>query len=647
MKKLVYIFCVVCAIVSCARMGSPDGGWYDDDPPMVVSSSPADQSVNVNSKKITIFFNEYIKLEDATSKVIVSPPQLEMPEIKASGKRVIVELQDSLKPNTTYTIDFSDAISDNNEGNPMGSFTYSFSTGEQIDTFEVSGYVLDASNLEPIKGISVGLYDDLADSAFKTKPMLRVSRSDSRGRFVIKGIAPGTYRAYALQDVDGDFRFSQKSEMIAFSHDTFSPSSKPDIRVDTVWRDSLHIDRLLQVPYTHFLPDDITLLAFTQTLTDRYLIKTERAEAEKFSMYFSYGHEELPKIKGLNFDADSAFVVETGEKQDTIHFWLRDTALVNQDTLRMEISYMMTDTLGNLVAQTDTLDAVAKTSYEKRQKALAKDMEQWQKDQDKRKKRGEKYDSIYPAKPLEVKISVPSAIDPADKIAMETPVPLSRCDTSAVHLYSKIDSLWYRAPFDIIRLDSVMGHFELLAEWQPGTEYSLEVDSAAFVDIYGFVSEPIKQGLKAQPLEELSSLVFRLSGVSDTGIVVQLLNREDKCLRQVRAGNDGEAAFFYLEAGNYYARAFVDRNGNDLWDTGNYDDDQQPEDVYYYSGEIECKAKWDVTKQWNLTGNPRNQQKPGALVKQKDTKEKKQKQNRNAERARQLGIEYVKKELVK
>jgi hypothetical protein len=192
-----------------------------------------------------------------------------------------------------------------------------------------------------------------------------------------------------------------------------------------------------------------------------------------------------------------------------------------------------------------------------------------------------------------------------------------------------------------------MGHFELLAEWQPGTEYSLEVDSAAFVDIYGFVSEPIKQGLKAQPLEELSSLVFRLSGVSDTGIVVQLLNREDKCLRQVRAGNDGEAAFFYLEAGNYYARAFVDRNGNDLWDTGNYDDDQQPEDVYYYSGEIECKPKWDVTKQWNLTSKPRNQQKPGALVKQKDTTEKKQKKNRNAERARQLGIEYVKKQLVK
>ena len=210
---------------SCARMGSPDGGWYDDDPPKVLGSTPADQATNVKAQKVTIYFDEYIKLEDATNKVIISPPQLEMPEIKAAGKKIVVELKDTLKENTTYTIDFSDAISDNNEGNPMGNYTYSFSTGERIDTFEVSGYVLDAQNLEPIKGILVGLYDDLADSAFKTKPLMRVSRTDGSGRFVVKGIAPGTYRAYALQDADGDFRYGQKSEMIAFNHDTFEPSS--------------------------------------------------------------------------------------------------------------------------------------------------------------------------------------------------------------------------------------------------------------------------------------------------------------------------------------------------------------------------------------------------------------------------------------
>ena len=133
MKKLFYIFCVACAIVSCARMGSPDGGWFDDDPPVVIGSDPTDQSTNVKTKKITIRFNEFIKLEDATNKVVVSPPQLEVPEIRAAGKKIVVELQDSLKENTTYTIDFSDAISDNNEGNPMGSFTYSFSTGDKIE----------------------------------------------------------------------------------------------------------------------------------------------------------------------------------------------------------------------------------------------------------------------------------------------------------------------------------------------------------------------------------------------------------------------------------------------------------------------------------------------------------------------------------
>ena len=650
MKKLLYFFTLSSLLlaVGCARMGSPDGGWYDDDPPRVVSATPADQSTNVTTQKITILFDEFIKLEDPTQNVIVSPPQLEMPEIQAKGKKIVVELKDSLKPNTTYTIDFSDAISDNNEGNPMGNFTYTFSTGEQIDTFEVAGYVIDASNLEPVKGISVGLYNNLADSVFRKEPLMRVSRTDASGHFVIKGVAPGEYRVYALQDADGDFKFTQKSEMIAFSHQTYKPSAGPDIRQDTIWRDTLHIDNILRVPYTHFYPDDVVMLAFQEQQTDRYLLKQpDRTDADRIKLFFSYGNEQLPIIKGLNFDADSAFVVEHNAKKDTITYWLRDTTLINTDTLTLSMEYLITDSAGVLVSQTDTLDVIAKTSYAKRQKERQKEYETWQKEQEKRKKREEPYDSIYPIKPLEVRVEIPKSVNPISKVFINIPTPLAKADTSAVHLYSQIDSLWYRAPFDIIRLDSVMGHFELLAEWQPGTEYSLEIDSAAFVDIYGLESNPIKQGIQAQSLDEFSSLVFRLSGVRDTGIVVQLLGTEDKSLRQVRAGNDGEAAFFYLEPGNYYARAFVDRNGNDLWDTGNYDDDQQPEDVYYYSGEIECKAKWDVTKQWNLTGKPRNQQKPGALVKQKDTKEKKQKQNRNAERARQLGIEYVKKELVK
>ena len=630
-------------ISSCARMGSPDGGWYDDDPPRVIGCSPEDKATNVTSKKITIYFDEFIKLADATQNVIVSPPQLEVPEIKTQGKKIVVNLIDSLKPNTTYTVDFSDAISDNNEGNPLGNFTYTFSTGEQIDTFEVAGYVLSAENLEPIQGISVGLYDDLADSAFTTKPLLRISRTDERGHFVIKGVAPGEYRVYALQDADGDFKFSQKSEMIAFSHQTYSPSCAPDIRQDTIWRDTLHIDNILRVPYTHFYPDDVVLLAFQEVQNTRNLLKIERQEPDRFTMFFTYGDERLPVIKGLNFDSDSAFIVEHSAKKDTITYWLRDTTLVNQDTLRMDITYMMTDTLGLLVEQTDSaLEVLAKTPYEKRQKQLKKEIDEWKKEQEKLKKAEEPYDSIYPVKPLEPKYSVKSSMDPTGRIIIEMPTPLASLDTAAIHLYSKIDTLWYRSPFEFNRKDSTLRYYELRADWQPEREYSLEIDSAAFVDIYGLVSEEFKQGIKVKSLDEYSSLVMQLSGINDTSVVVQLLDKSENVIQQVRVENDGSAAFFYINPGVYYVRAFVDRNGNDIWDTGQYDEDLQAEDVYYYPRSIECKAKWDITQQWNLTERKRYLQKPGALVKQKATKGKKKQMNRNAERAKQLGIEYVK-----
>ena len=631
---------------SCARMGSPDGGWYDDDPPKVVRCEPNDQSVNVTTKKITIYFDEFIKLEDASNKVIISPPQLEMAEIKVAGKKVIVELQDSLKPNMTYSIDFSDAISDNNEGNPLGSYAYTFSTGERIDTFEVSGYVLDASNLEPVKGILVGLYDDLADSAFTTKPMLRVARTDGSGHFVVKGIAPGTYRAYALQDMDNNFRFGQRGEMVAFSHDTYEPSSKPDTRIDTIWRDSLHIDALLPVPYTHFLPDDIVLRAFTHLQTDRYLLKTERTNAEKMTMFFSYGHPELPLIKGLNFEADSAFVIETGEKQDTIHYWLRDTALVNQDTLRMEVTYMMTDTLGNLVSQIDTLEVLAKTSYEKRMKEKAKEIEKWQKEQDKKRKRDEPYDSIFPTKPLTPNIKIPSVMTPDAKVTVEMPSPLVRCDTSAVHLYSQIDSLWYDAACEMKPVPGSIRQFIISADWRADTEYSLEIDSAAFVDIYGLVSNKYKQGIKVKSLDEMGTLTLKLSGIADTlPLRVLLLNKSGDAVKEVLAVN-GVAKFNYVMPDKYYVSALVDRNGNGVWDTGEYDLDLQPEEVYFYPREIECKEKWDISQNWNLTAVPLYQQKPAAITKQKPDAQKKLK-NRNAERAQKLGIPYNKNKDVK
>lgn len=640
------------AIVSCARMGNPDGGWYDETPPRVIATTPKDGGTGVDSKRVSIYFDEFVKIDNPTENVIVSPPQLEMPDIKSAGKKIVVNLKDSLKANTTYTIDFSDAISDNNEGNPLGNYTYSFSTGDHIDTMEVSGNVVSADNLEPVQGILVGLYSNLADSAFTKTPLLRVARTDSRGHFIIRGIAPGSYHVYALQDQDGNYMYSQKAEMMAFDKTVITPSVFDDIRQDTIWKDSLHIADIKRVGYKHYMPDNICLRAFTQKLTDRYFIKTERKEADNFSLYFSYGSNQLPVIKGLNFDATNAFITEPTQMGDTITYWLKDTTLVNQDTLNIELNYLMTDSLGNLVSHTDTLDILSKQPYKRRMKEMQDKYEKWKKKQEKAKKREEAYDTIMPRETIEMKIDAPSQIAPDRNILISFPKPLASVDTSKIHLYSEHDSLWYIAPFEIVErrdtgevnqfpmLDSVKRNFILRAAWRPNIEYSLEIDSAAFVDIYGIANAETKNGFKVHSLDDYSTIIVTLQGMEGKQCVVQLLNSTDTPVKEVKT-SDGTAEFFYVDPDEYYMRMYVDENGNGKWDTGNYADGLQPEEVYYYPESIKCRAKWDVAKTWNPTALPLDRQKPAKIKKQKTEKKKQVIKNRNAERARKMGLTYI------
>ena len=563
-------------------------------------------------------------------------PKGKKAEIQAAGKKIEVELKDSLRENTTYTVDFSDAITDNNEDNPLGNYTYTFSTGDHIDTLEVAGYVLDARNLEPIKGILVGLYANLNDTAFTKEPMLRVSRTDSRGRFIIKGVAPGNYRIYALQDADNNYTFNQKSEQIAFNHDTITPTFKPDIRQDTIWRDSLRIDSIARVPYTHFLPDDIVLRAFTEVQTDRYLIKTERTEPDHFTIYFSYGDTVPVGLRGLNFDERDAFITESSEKRDTLTYWLKDTALVNQDTLRMELKYMATDTLGVLRLQTDTLEMLAKTPYEKRMKQRQDQYEEWKKKQDRAKKRGRPYETEMPPVLLEPDYRAASEPDPDQNITIIMPSPLAKADTSRIHLYSKHDTLWYRSPFVFRPKEGLNRTYELLGEWRPGIEYSLEIDTMAFTDIYGKTTAPYKQGFKVKGDDEYATVMFTLTGMEDTTVVVQLLNQSDEMVKETSTSN-GTAEFFYVRPGTYYARMFIDSNRNGEWDTGLYAGDRQAETTYYYPEKLECKEKWDMTLTWNPTARPLYRQKPMEITKQKPEKEKTIRR-RNQERASQMGI---------
>jgi len=623
----------------CASIGSPSGGWYDEEPPKVLSYSPENKALGNSKKKITITFDEYIKLEKANEKVVVSPPQIEAPNIRADGKKIKIDLYDTLQPNTTYTIDFSDAIEDNNEGNPLGQFTYSFSTGDHIDTMEVAGTVLNAENLEPIKGILVGLYpadSTFSDTLFTTTPLPRVSRTDGSGRFSIKGVADGKYHAFALQDMDQNYMFNQKSEMIAFDTLTISTSCAPAWRNDTVWSYDSIPQKIRVVPYIHYYPDDVVLKAFLEEGQNKDRLKEERPVPEQFTLYFIAPQDSLPLIKGLNFDADKSLIPEPSEHNDTITYWVRDTATAHMDTLTFAMTYYKTDTLGLNVLQTDTLELVPRISFERQEKERLKNSEEWQKERNKRIKKSKEAlpyeENPYEVKYVEYQTKPSGSIDPNQFITYTFTEPIERVDSTRLHLSMKVDSEYVDKPFLFLPVEGQLRQYRLYAEWEPKTQYVFESDSMAIWSSLGNCTKPLKQDIRVRSLDEYGALFVRLLKAEDS-CYVQLLNKSDKPIATVLA-QKGRADFFYLKPGDYYLRMFVDRNGNGIWDTGEYKSGLQPEDVYYWPKPISIKAKLELEQDWDYRNIPLTKQKAKEITKQKPDKEKTTR-SRNAEMMRE------------
>lgn len=634
--KYIAFLLVIIGFYACASTGTPDGGPYDETPPKFIRATPEPNATNNKRKKISIEFDEYIKLDKASEKVIISPPQNEAPEVKVSGRRVLVEFFDTLRENTTYTIDFGDAIVDNNEDNPMGNFAYAFSTGETIDTMEVSGTVLNAADLEPVKGIQVGLHKNLNDTAFTTLPFDRISRTDSRGHFTIRGVSPGTYRIYALMDGNQNYLFDSKTEAIAYLDSLVVPSMMGAVRYDTIWNevDTLAYDTIYEVNYTRFLPDNLVLRSFKEENPLQYLMKSERAQLNRFSLYFSAKSDTLPTLRGLDFDSENAFVVEPNLRNDTIHYWIKDTTLCERDTLTIQLDYLATDTLGQLVPKTDTLRMVNKIGKERRM-ALAEEARK--KEEKERKKREKKGDTLrVETKFLTMNVDAPSELDINRNIVLKFDEPVARIDTSAIHVAMMVDSLWQDIPF-IFMADSVAPRqYQILANWQPGKEYQLKIDSLGIQGIYGLYTNKVENTLKVKTLEDYGTLYLNIIGASPRAIV-QLLNSSDGVVRQQTVTDKNTCDFYFLQPSTkYYIRLINDENGNGVWDTGNYAEKKQAEEVFYFPKVWEMKANFEFEETWDIHATPVDKQKLDEIKKQKPDEVKKIK-DRNKERARKLG----------
>ncbi len=629
------ILMAVIAAYSCASIGAPDGGPYDEKPPRFVGSTPELHATGNQKSRIELEFDEFIKLEKAAEKVVISPPQMEQPEIKVSGKKVVIELIDSLKDSTTYTVDFSDAIVDNNEGNPMGNFSFSFSTGESIDTLEVSGTVLNAADLEPVKGMLVGLHKNLNDTAFTTLPFDRVSRTDSRGQFIIRGIAPGEYRIFALMDGNQNYLFDSKSERIAFGDSLVIPSWEPAVRQDTLWQDTLTIDTIHTVHYTRFMPDDLILRVFKEENDRQYLTRSQRDKENHFILTFNAKADSLPGLKGLNFDETDAFIIETTSRNDSICYWIKDSLVYGMDTLEVQLDYLYTDSLNQLVPRTDTIYLANKLTREQRERIQKEAEEEKEKERKKREKKGLEPEK-EPTPFLKMNVDAPSSFDINKNVVLAFDEPVVRFDTAAIHMQVKVDTLWEDTPF-LLRPDSVLPRsYEILAGWEPEKEYKLTIDSAAVTGLYGLHTNKSEHTMKVKKLDEYGTLLLNVKNALP-GSIVELMDNSGKVFRQQPVTQEGTADFYFLAPNSkYYIRLFEDRNGNGKWDTGNYSKGLQPEAVYYFPKVWEMKANFEFEEDWDIHEVPWDRQKLDEIKKQKPEQEKKIK-DRNKERAKKLG----------
>lgn len=625
-KYLVLCAAVICT--ACANRGSgPQGGPRDTIPPAIVKESPLNGTLLFHGNKIEITFNEYIQLDDIQKNVLISPPQQRSPEVKAFGKTLSIAFQEDLQDSTTYTIDFGAAICDYNEKTPLRGYVFSFSTGDYIDSLGIEGLVVNAQDLNPVSGVVVGIQSNPDDSALTTLPFTRITRSDEDGFFTIHNIRGGTYRLYALDDVSRDFLY-QPGEALAFCDTSVTPYLNLVTKQDTLWRDTLGIDsisgdtlftrqidtiRTSEVRY--YEPSNLILWFFTEDKQRHYFKGVYREEQHAFTLIFATPQDSLPTIRTLRpseVDStlnDSAWVdwmdytlLQSSPHLDTLTYWLTDSLAIGQDSLYLQMTYMVSDSVYNLVPQTDTVLAVYRRP---RMSAKAREAQE-------RKKKERK---------LELKTNASSKFEIYDTIRIRSAFPLDSIHADMIHLTHKVDTIQVPMTIHLVNQDSLRMHICLIAKLEPAETYQLVIDSAACHDIYGVCNDAVKSTIKLKSTDEYANILVRMAHF-DPQARIQLLSEKDVVLKELPASADG-TKFEYLAPNTYYLRLYIDSNNDGRWTTGDWLTKRQPEAVYYFPQKLKLRANWDFEETFDHLAMPQIDSKPAALMKKPDDKGKK------------------------
>ncbi len=547
----------------CANTTTPpSGGPKDTIPPVLLKTSPLPGTVNVPTHKtqIKFTFDEYVVVKDP-SNIFLSPPLEKKPKYKMQGKTLVVTFESDLDSNTTYTLDITGAVADNNEGNFFEGFTLAFSTGSQLDSMGVTGLVQDCNSLKPIKGATVLLYKDHADSAVFLHRPSAAAKTDEWGFFSLRNIQDTLYRVYAIKDANGNNIYEPDQESIAFLDEPFRPK--------TVFNDSLYEFKKFNMKDTALClarKTDVELNVFREKPSKQFIVKKERVGLRTAFLTFMAPDAQVHsmKIKGLPAEK---LISQFNPQKDSLELWVNDQRKM-PDTLQLLINFDKTDTLGKLVPTEETVKlALSKELRAELQKSSRRDVKH--------------EDTIAVFK---------SEVDPTTVeqygFRFEFKYPLIQEAWDSLTFWSvnprqqeKTEKYTVTRDSNNLRIYTVMPTDKLMQ----GFDYHLKLPHRKFRDVNGYYNDSTEVKVTLPTDEKLSSISLELSHVQKNRYIVELLSeKRDKVIRSFIVDSDQTVLFPYVKAGKYCIRITEDRNGNGLVDTGQVLEHRQPEKVKFF-----------------------------------------------------------------
>lgn len=616
-------------VTACARLGTPPGGPVDEDPPVITGSKPGNYSTNYSRNNVYIGFDEWVTLKNPFSEFTISPPLEKTPLPRTRGKGVLVELPSAELDTFTYTLDFGESIADNNEGNLLPNFQFVLSKMAHIDSFSVSGTIVDAFTLEPTKEpLFVYLRSNLADSApYSVKPSF-LAKSTPKGEFKINHVAPGIYSLMALKDANANMIFDITTEVIAFYDepvcllaDTFLQIKNRKIteelsRIDTSKSitDSLSASNLSHsgslLPADSIVNDSIermvygfaiNLFSFTEyTKPKQYLVDYKRESPEKFNLTFNDIPDSLPKLELLNPKASGDwYLKESNPRGDTLVFWLPDSNLIKTDSLQICLTHFETDTLGLLAKIYDTLllkspssaDA-ASGSSDKRKGGLRLPFGEKDKIAD---------TLIIKAPRLPLKNNVNQAAHHLYlPVIITAEAPLQEYNKNLIEVVRLEDSLSFPISFSLEADSSRPRQLVIEFSYEPFTTYQVNLHQGAITDIFGRTIDSTQIRFVTQRDDYYGMVELNMNNVNSPVIVQLLTSKDQQVVKQTIIQTSGKVQFDYLTPATYKLKVIFDDNNNGTWDTGNLKTKQQPERVLYFTNEAEVRSNWKNEYDWEL-----------------------------------------------